>query len=79
MLGIARAVAFIWLRPYRGKMWELATSVDNVRVGLVEARHVAPARPGTSAATADEKVRVTCSYATTPRLSHVRGVNWSRV
>ena len=43
MLGIARAVAFIWLRPYRGKMWELATSVDNVRVRLVEARHIAPA------------------------------------
>jgi hypothetical protein len=51
MLGIARAIAFIWLRLYRGKMWELATSVDNIRVGLVEARHIAPARPGTSAAT----------------------------
>jgi len=42
MLGIACAVAFIWLRPYRGKMWELATSVDNVRVGLVKARHIPP-------------------------------------
>jgi hypothetical protein len=59
MLGIARAVAFIWLRPCRGKMWELATSVDNVRVGLVQCcyplmksssdlllRHLVPRLPG---------------------------------